>query len=200
MGGWGSGRRWSSKEITTDYRRWDIRKTAREGWLAPGSCFIARWIVRGVEQAAVSVRAELDRIVVSYRHQYNGKPWESLEYPIFLERTQCHYGGTRVWFQCPRLGCGRRVAVLYSGRLFLCRHCRQLAYESQRESPLDRALARTQALHFRMGGDGSVIDGEPFKRKGMHQKTYDRLMRRYRWLDLDLKVKEVKRFGRCIEC
>jgi hypothetical protein len=46
-----------------------------------------------------------------------------------------------------------------------------------------------------MGGDGATFFGEPFKKKGMHQKTFDRLMRQYRALDLILRVEEVKRFG-----
>jgi hypothetical protein len=49
-----------------------------------------------------------------------------------------------------------------------------------------------------MGGNGSVIDGEPFKKKGMHQKTFDGLMRRYRRFDLALKSEEVRRFGHIV--
>lgn len=48
---------------------------------------------------------------------------------------------------------------------------------------------------MRMGGNGCVIDGEPFRRKGMHRRTFERLMSRYRWLDLKLRAEEVKRFG-----
>ena len=196
MGGYGSGRRWSSKETTDDYRRLDVRWLYRKGWLAPGCVANLRWSSRGVEIAAIREWAESDRITVRYSHQYNGEPWETLEYPIFIERTRCHYGGTRPWFLCPKPGCGRRVAVLYSGKYFYCRHCRQLAYSSQRESPLDRALARAQSLHIRLGGDGCVIDGlPPFKPKGMHKRSYDNLTRRYRRYDLRLQLEEVRRFG-----
>src|ERR1700728_1873069 len=101
MGGWGSGRRWGGGEVTTDYRRWDIQSLHRGGWLRPGGTVVSRWFVRGVEQSAITAWPECDRIVVSYRHQYDGKPWESLKYPIFLEWTRCHFGGRRPWFLCP---------------------------------------------------------------------------------------------------
>jgi hypothetical protein len=58
-------------------------------------------------------------------------------------------------------------------------------------------MGNPQALHVRMGGDGVAIFGEPFKKKGMHQKTFDRLLRQHRWLDLKMRVEEASRFGRC---
>lgn len=195
MGGWGSGRHgWHSN--TEDFLRLDIRGLCRGGWLRPGAEFTSKWTFRGEVRSWIRGWSEADRIILAYKTRPKGaQEWESLEYQVFLERTACHFGGTRPWFICPKLGCGRRVAILYSGRYFLCRHCHQLAYASQRESALDRALSRTQALHIRMGGDGCVIDGAPFKRKGMHQRTFDRLMRRYRCLDMNLQAEEIKRFG-----
>jgi|SRR6185437_5462055 len=194
MGGWGSGRHgW--KSTTDDFRSLDVRALSRGGWLSPGAEFTSKWSRRGEVISSVGGRSESDRVVLTYRHQRNGEPWESLEYAIRIDRTRCHYGGSRPWFVCPGLGCGRRAAILYSGKYFLCRHCRELAYKSQRESDIDRALARAQELHMRIGGNGCVIDGEPFRRKGMHRKTYSRLMHRYRWFDSRLRAEEVRRFG-----
>jgi hypothetical protein len=196
MGGWGSGRRWSGKETTTDYRRFDIQSLNRGGWLRPGHSFISRWYFRGEERAAIRGWAEPDRITVSYRHQYPGKDWETLEYPIFLDRTNCHYGGSRAWFVCPGQGCGRRVGVLYAGRLFLCRHCRQLAYESQREAPVFRALSRVQDMQARMGRENMCADdGLPPRKKGMHKKTYARLTRRFEWAERVMNLEGARRFG-----
>ena len=195
MGGWGSGKRWNCKDTTDDYRQLDVRRMQRKGWLTPGNQSILTWSSRGVEIGSIQERAELDRIVVWYRHRSGDQPWESLEYPIRLEYTSCNYGGSRPWFICPALGCGRRVAILYLGRYLLCRHCCALAYESQRESPLFRALTRAQNLHIKMGGDGVVIDGPPFRRKGMHRRTFDRLMRRYEALSSNLLSLETRQFG-----
>ena len=55
--------------------------------------------------------------------------------------------------------------------VFACRHCLQLAYESQREAPHYRALRKAQGIHEKLGGTG-IIDDPVFKPKGMHWRTY----------------------------
>jgi hypothetical protein len=69
-------------------------------------------------------------------------------------------------------GCGRRVAVLYSGGILGCQQCHQLGYECQRERPHDRTTERRAAPK---GGSGAVADGLPPKLTGMRSKTYARL-------------------------
>ena len=44
-------------------------------------------------------------------------------YAVRIVRTVCNLGGSRAWFICPAVGCGRRVAILYGGGIFACRHC-----------------------------------------------------------------------------
>jgi len=195
MGGFGSGRRWSGKDTTLDFRRLDVRGLQRGGWLAAGASFVSRWSRNGVEQASIQGRSESDRVVLSYRHQSHGQDWESLEYSILLERTRCNYGGTRTWFLCPGLRCGRRVAVLYAGKYFVCRHCRELAYESQREPRHDRLLSRLQDLNAKLGGSGCTLDGMPNRPKGMHLRTYQRIAARYEWLEKVMDMETVRRFG-----
>jgi hypothetical protein len=70
--------------------------------------------------------------VLSYWYRADSEDWKHVEYPVLLTWTPCHYGAKRVWFLCPGKGCGRRVAILYSGKIFVCRRCKQLAYPSQR--------------------------------------------------------------------
>ena len=53
---------------------------------------------------------------------------------VRIVRTPCRLGGSRAWFICPAVGCGRRVAILYGGGIFACRHCYDLAYDSSRNS------------------------------------------------------------------
>jgi hypothetical protein len=67
------------------------------------------------------------------------------------------------------------IPILYGGKIFACRRCYRLAYESQTESPAYRALNRTQSIRMRLGGSGSMMDFFPEKPKGMHWKTYRRL-------------------------
>jgi hypothetical protein len=54
---------------------------------------------------------------------------------VALAFTVPNYGGRRVWFLCPE--CGRRVGRLYlpeRAKLFACRGCHHLAYESAQAS------------------------------------------------------------------
>src|SRR6516162_11715075 len=92
----------------------------------------------------------------------------------------CRFGGARPYFVCPGIVngivCGRWVTKLYgAGRYFLCRHCYQLAYASQREDRYDRALRRADKIRTRPGGEPGTASVFPARPKGMHQRTYERL-------------------------
>jgi hypothetical protein len=176
MGGYGSGRRYGSKSTTGEYLQLDVRRLQRDGLLERRFAFNWQWSRHGDPVGNINLRPEEDRIVLSYRHQRAGQDWESKEYPVQLERTSCHYGGERAWFLCPARGCRRRVAILYGGGIFACRDCYCLAYESQTESPAYRALSRTQNIRVRLGGSGSLAEDFPNKPKGMHWKSYLRLL------------------------
>ncbi len=93
-----------------------------------------------------------ERVILRYRHQSgSGSEWEDVREPVPLTWTGCNFGGERPWFVCPGAGRGRRVAILYGpGRYFLCRHCYDLAYESQRENGMYRDFTRR-----RPSGSGS---------------------------------------------
>ena len=71
-------------------------------------------------------------------------------------------------FICPAAGCGRRVAILYGGGIFACRHCHQLAYFSSREDAGDRAARRrAERLRARLGWEPGILNGEGGKPKWM---------------------------------
>ena len=102
--------------------------------------------------------------------------WESLDYPVRLQTTECNFGGVRYWFTCPAVGCSRRVAVLHQGgKIFACRHCYQLAYKSQRETPGDRGHRGANNIRRRLGWPVGIAFPGGGKPKGMHWKTYWRL-------------------------
>ena len=101
---------------------------------------------------------------------------EKVQEPVSLEWSACNFGGERPWFVCPGAGCGRRMAKLYGpGKYFLCRHCYDLVYESQRENRTYRALHKAQAIRERLGGSANMTMPFPEKPKGMHWRTYERL-------------------------
>jgi len=176
MGGIGSGRRWhfSAKNTTDAFRALDVRRWARDGFLQPGRAFSWQWSQDGEVTGSINVRAETGRVILDYRSGSGGE-WQAQKYPVSLTATPCHLGGVRQWFLCPALGCGRRVAKLYGGAIFACRHCHQLAYPSQRETVSDRALRRAGSIRDRLGWQPGVANGYGPKPKGMHWRTFERL-------------------------
>jgi len=176
MGGFGSGRRYrSGKDTTSGLRSLDIRQLKRAGLLTPGRTSGWHWTRNGKEVASIRIQTEVDRIILKYRSRNNGGEWQPMEYPVYLEWTLCNLGGRRAWFKCPASGCGRRVAVLYGGSIFACRHCHKLVYDCQRETYDDRAMRRADAIRQRLGWKAGIANPEGGKPKGMHWRTYERL-------------------------
>ncbi|MBL0353841.1 MAG: hypothetical protein IPP03_14740 [Dechloromonas sp.] len=178
MSGFGSGRR-GGKDTTDDMRPLDIRKLQRDGLLTPGRTFSWQWTVNGKEVASIQARTDTDRVILSYQNRSNGGEWQAMEYPVYLEWTDCTLGGRRAWFLCPGQGCGRRVAILYSGRVFACRHCHKLNYQCQRETDGDRAMRRADTIRRRLGWKVGIANLEGGKPKGMHWRTFWRLKAEY---------------------
>lgn len=176
MGGNGSGRRNQDGRPTTSERRpLDIRQLHRNGLLMPGMSFGWSWTCNGEKMASIHIRVELGYVILRYRTQSNDSKWQSREYPVYLEWTDCNLGGQRPWFHCPVLGCGKQVAILYAGSVFACRHCQKLAYACQRETRDDRAARRAETIRSRLGWEPGILNGEGIKPKGMHWRTYELL-------------------------
>jgi hypothetical protein len=164
----------SSKDTTSSYRRLDVRYLQRHGLLERGTSSAVRWFQSGEETARIDVRSDGECVWLSYRHRRHGdEDWQSKKYPVRVEWTPCNYGGSRPWFRCPAVGCVRRVAVLYGGDIFACRHCHELNYQSQHEQAWDRALSRYQCIRVKLGGEPGCVHPFPGKPKGMHWRTYE---------------------------
>lgn len=176
MGGFGSGRR-GGAQCTDDLRPLDIRKIHRTGLLKPGQWFNWQWTCNDEVTATIGLRVEADRVVLTYQsRRHRGGEWESTSYPVSLDWTECGLGGRRVWWRCPVVGCGRRVAVLHGGRVFACRQCHRLTYRCQREADDDRATRRADTIRRRLGWEPGILNGHGLKPKGMHWRTFERLM------------------------
>lgn len=96
---------------------------------------------------------------------------------VALVQTRPAFGGTRYWFRCPRVSCGRRCAVLYrerqsNARAFVCRSCIRFRYATQVLGDSDLILHRAGKLlvQCHLQSDGSIR-----RRKGMHRRTFTRL-------------------------
>ena len=91
-------------------------------------------------------------VILIYRHRSGGGIWKDKQYPVRIERTPRNLGGSRHWFICPAVGCGRRVAILYSGSIFACRRCHQFAYASSREDAGGRSTGKLTDFARDWGG------------------------------------------------
>ncbi len=176
MGGYGSGRQfWAN--CTNDYLSIDARQLQRDGLVIAGLSFNSTWSRSGKEIGNMGVRTENGQVILSYSLQKNGVESQRLDYPVKLQTTSCHYGGMRYWFTCPAVGCGKRVAKLYLGdKYFACRHCYRLAYSCQRETTDDRATRRADKIRDKLDWRPGILNGNGWKPKGMHWKTYQRLI------------------------
>jgi hypothetical protein len=175
MGGSGSGRHSWGGKTTTEGQRWiDIRWMKRQGYFQGSTMGTLTWSSRREQVGLLGFSMMEKGMVLNYRYRINGGEWEPVEQTIIFDRTPCNYGGHRTWFLCPR--CRKRIAVLYgAGKLFLCRHCYDLAYGSQQETMGDRLMRKQRKIRERLGADMNLLIPICLKPKGMHQKTFDRL-------------------------
>jgi len=123
-----------------------------------------------------------------------GGEWEPAEPKIRLTYTPCHYGGERVWMRCPN--CWRRCAKVYiAGKYPACRKCYNLAYYSEAETQLDRAMRRARRAQEKLGYNfGDIVDWLP-KPKGMHGKTYERHLRVIKQANAFFSAEIMRRFN-----
>lgn len=184
MGGWGSGRYgYGSATTTSEARRVDIRYLRKQGWLYPGARGLLSWSCGGEPSGSVTYRIKGSMFTLDYKVRDYGGEWEPVVLSVPLLTIPCRYGGHRYYFQCPNRNCVRRCEVLYSyGKYFLCRKCCGYLYMSQVNDPLDRLRDAKDKIGYRIFED---YDGEwgLLKKKGMHQKTFDREYARFRELD-----------------
>jgi len=103
---------------------------------------------------------------------------------ISFTKTPCHFGGSRIWLDCP--GCGRRVGKLYLPTTLYsnyndgvrvqnwrCRYFYKLTYEQRRSRNLSRIFEwRAQQVAQKLIEKKNHF----YKPKNMHWKTFDNLV------------------------
>jgi hypothetical protein len=146
----------------------DVRFLARRGLLDAGRLSTLSWSRGNHRTGSIGIRSDGTRVDLDY-----STSGSSVSQTINLTWTPCHFGGWRPWFRCP--ACRRRVAIVYVGWRFACRHCHGLYYSSQRHRGRWSAMHKLQRLRDRLGGSANLMEPFPAKPRHMHWATYDRL-------------------------
>lgn len=192
MGGPGSGnwQKSSHKTLVEDCLHIDIRQMSRSGCLDPWQRYSWKW----QNGCNITIETRPDAIELFYSISYNGQPHEDVSYKVPLSWTSCSYGGKRPWLICPGKSCGKRVAKLYlAGKYFLCRHCNNMAYSSQRDHKGLRLMDKAQRIYQQLGVKNLDYSNLGPKPKGMHQATYDKLLDKARDLELKAMLAVIKK-------
>ena len=166
MGGFGSGQWQHGKPLTTQRKRLDIRDFQREALRTTHA--YQRW--RDGASASISF---VDDIIASVEIRFPGQATQRSS--VEMDRTRLNYGGHRVWWRCPC--CHSRVGVLYwAGWRWQCRKCAGLVHESTRQSDDAQAYSKVNKIRKKLGWGGGLAHPMGGRKKGMHWRTYARLM------------------------
>jgi hypothetical protein len=175
MGGYGSGRI-GEKTLTSQMMELDVRELYRHGYVQKSASSYAELQHKGInEYRNILIYFDSEQLTINYSYERYSGDRKRVNTIVQFDWTPCHYGGFRPWFLCPK--CGKRVAILYGGKHFNYRICRKLAYPSENESKASRLLRKANNIKRRLNGEPGVQNMIMFKPKGMHQKTFDRLVR-----------------------
>ena len=105
----------------------DVNRLHQGGCLRSGWAGGWQWSRDEEKTASINLRAEEDRLHLSYRVRVAGGDWEDVVETVRIVRVPCRFGGMRPYFICPGVVngipfCQRVVKLHGSGRYFLCRH------------------------------------------------------------------------------
>jgi hypothetical protein len=187
MGGFGSGRNYyATTPDVEECRRLNSDSFSHLAEAADGSVVGVGWGGDVQIRATIANSSHGDR-ADGVRLEYAigaGDDVDELEYRIPFDYTEPHFGGVRVWFECPRCRTRRGKLYLPPGRdRFACRECYDLQYRSSRDSgnEMKRALDRYRDAFARADKDDrrphpEDATGFPDRPKGMHEETFEELL------------------------
>lgn len=174
MGGFGSGNRQQGGRLTVGQcLQLDVEKLKTHGLFDRRAMWAWRWSTG----STVQVDTRNEGFVTL---KYSTAQEEPREYNIRLEAIPQHLGGKRHWFICPSWWCNRRCKTVYlrSG-YFLCRKCQKLGYVTEQASKSDYPHHQINKIRARLGWTPGYLNGHEAKPKGMHWKTFHRLVEQH---------------------
>ncbi len=97
------------------------------------------------------------------------------EWPIEIDFTPLHFGGSRRWVLCPSCD-ARRQALYIDGDRVGCRACLVLRYPSQHKNTRDRLYSRVHAIRIRLKWMPGIANPSGPKPPRMHWRKFLRLV------------------------
>ncbi len=193
MGGYGSGRQGGPPTVENGLTL-DLNQLIRQRDILPGRHISGALMWSDARSGEKIASIDFEASLVSQEHAWARLRYiddgQLKDYRVQIEATTCHYGGIRWWWVCPISG--QRVAKLYlppGATTFAARKVYQLAYQIQRDTKMDRTHARQRRLYRKLGGEYDYYEQSPPDRpKGMHQKTYERLVADYAAMEAHERV------------
>lgn len=163
MGGLGSGR-WTRLErqaLTDQYQGLDVRQMRRDGWL--------------ISNTRVTFQSDYGTRILSIYDDRLLVQEGGACLSISLIWRPCNLGGKRPVLLCP--DCAQPAYILYHRWwAYSCRRCAQLSYASQYENAYLRSISRANRTRAKIDSRNTLMFPIPAKPKGMHEKTYQRLV------------------------
>lgn len=152
-------------------------------WLPQaGVSGIITWSRGKHQTASIGYVVSESNILLHYQYTPHDGETKKIREHVKFDLSDQNFGGQRRWFLCP--SCHSRCRILYGGLHFRCRKCQKLTYESQYEPFPVGCMNRALEARVRLGGERSMLNPYPDKPKGMHWRTYQRL------LDADWRAQE----------
>lgn len=170
MGGIGSGRScWRSKNFVEETRFITSKWVKAHLQLLQKQPLQVNWYQGKESIGSVSVSlVNLNQLCVWYKYRRSCESdWLAVCEFISIQLSACRYGGVRLWFICPK--CGKRITNIYVDTVVACRNCLGLRYQCEYEDEMSRLQSKTRKIFDRIGNDC-------VRPKGMHRKTYERLI------------------------
>lgn len=194
MGGIGSGRRYQGGAPTTeDVRSVDIRWLHRQCNLLSLGTRTISWSRCGVPNGSVRIERSPVGLVFWYSLTPAFGRAIGVKRLVEIEWTETRFSGRRPWFRCP--ACARRVAAMFISTTVACRKCLGVRYPSQNESACDRAIRRLDFLREKLRWQPGFLNGPGSRPKGMHHRTYRRVLAEYASISRFVNTSVAMRLG-----
>lgn len=175
-------------DTVDDRRQISLAKLRKWGCLRSGYSGTITW-TNGFNESSIGFEINLYgddpimRVHYTSTDNWSGEKTD-YDYPIYLMKTKCQFGGYRWWFICSY--CCQKVTTLmtptHQGR-YACRGCLKLSYNSRQRSYHGRYAPLFRALDLQDKYDKLRESVKKMHYRGMATKKFKKVLRYKAYLD-----------------